>query len=454
MASKKVFISHAHGDPAWPDADVEALAKGLQASGAEVLLDIWKQRETGHALSLVEWIGWMESCIGQADHVLCLCSATYANSAARHRDQARGYGVGKETTELVLGLYLRKQANEGWLCVLHREGDSPLSDGVVPTSFRGKCSVYEWPAAGEGLRELVGAAPQEQEVQPLGAAERRARRIRDWITSDACKPVVERLEKVAREHAQAAGAQAPGPGGWPALQALALPVPTGEPHDGLYRLARALTEAANTLSVSVYRDAVFPWLGDLVSFVAAGVLQPAASPPLVSLQGQVATAPPVRLSVLAALLAPHFEGRLRFVDSDGIWRPEWCFELVAPANGPNRRDALLRVAHGRFFPPSTEDQVAAQRESRRLSESEIAALKRRIRKLVVQNQDLVMLVEEPLTVEVSAECLALAHDLSETLKVPCVLRAPPAAGGPTLSIDTDEFEEVLQDLMNDLRPVT
>ncbi len=166
----KIFISHASGDPDWPDLAVEAIADKLRQRGAQVWLDLWHEREVVlHKLPLAEWRQWMGRCLDEADHVLCLCSTRYAMLAHRgDQEEPAGRGVAYESFEIEKRIYKQKQHNKDWVWLLRLE-DAP-SGAVVPEFLEDRCPEYSTPSEDTRLvNELVGNRLTKGRVErPVG----------------------------------------------------------------------------------------------------------------------------------------------------------------------------------------------------------------------------------------------------------------------------------------------
>lgn len=155
----QVFISHASGDPDWPEAEVVILAQALAAQGVQVWLDLWKRSDAKRRLSEAEWRDWMRDALDQANHVLCLVSPLYQSRAARDNTVAGGLGVALETSVLDRQIYRAKQRVEGWIWLAHKDGTPAVS--VTPDFLDGHCPEYPLPSAQDELvADLTGQGGQ------------------------------------------------------------------------------------------------------------------------------------------------------------------------------------------------------------------------------------------------------------------------------------------------------
>lgn len=146
-----VFISYAGKDPHWPRETVRTLAIELERLGARVLLDqfhLERQAEPGN-LPIAEWRDWMRAAVRDADRVICLVSARYAQAAERNIAEDWGYGVAYESQKLMSRLYQDKGLNFKRLLTLRPDG---APQAHVPEDWLDTCSHYQWPSE---LRTLL-----------------------------------------------------------------------------------------------------------------------------------------------------------------------------------------------------------------------------------------------------------------------------------------------------------
>lgn len=137
-----VFISHASGDPAWPDDEVERLASRLKRRGVDVQFDRWHERAAHRNISKMAWRQWMKACLKADPIVLCLGSTTFVQRAQRLRADPTGKGVAFETVEVLKRLYDGKGDDDGWLWMAIRTGTDPQH--VVLDDYEWQVSLYIW----------------------------------------------------------------------------------------------------------------------------------------------------------------------------------------------------------------------------------------------------------------------------------------------------------------------
>ncbi|TXH74502.1 MAG: hypothetical protein E6Q88_04190 [Lysobacteraceae bacterium] len=153
---RRVFISHAANDPAWTEAQIEAVAQAILQAGIGVDLDLWRQRDAKRHLSLSEWQEWMDAVIDGASHILCMVSPHYLTLWGRRPDTPGGLGVAFESIRLVHGLYLLKQRNHGRILTL-RPDDSGFD--CIPSHLALDCPNYRWTADHAMLISHLAEAP-------------------------------------------------------------------------------------------------------------------------------------------------------------------------------------------------------------------------------------------------------------------------------------------------------
>lgn len=138
---RRVFISHAARDADWPEAEVEAVAEAIRASGVAVSLDLWHQLEAERNLSLAEWRHWMDEALESATHVLCLVSPHYNRLWGRRPGVEGGYGEAFEAIRLVHALYQQNLNKPGFILTLRPPGRGLDS---IPLQLRLDCPSYVW----------------------------------------------------------------------------------------------------------------------------------------------------------------------------------------------------------------------------------------------------------------------------------------------------------------------
>lgn len=156
---RRVFISHAQNDADWPEAEVEAVAETIRASGVAVSLDLWHQRDVKRKLSLAEWMHWMDDMLKSATNVLCLDSPQYSALWKRKRGSGHGDGIAFEAVHLIQAFYPQKHHNKSHILTLRPPG---LGFESVPLHLALNCPTYGWPADREALLSDLLSSPMPQ----------------------------------------------------------------------------------------------------------------------------------------------------------------------------------------------------------------------------------------------------------------------------------------------------
>ena len=164
---RSVFISYAAADDAWPRDRVLGLATSLHERGVPVHLDVWHQCAQGRKLGLVNWVRWMEACLGEEPLVRCLGSPLYFERWGRDVSEPAGKGVAFESVQVAHRLYSAKQHNDGWLWFAIGDGAAP--DKCLPRLVSNQCDPYCCPSEeGQLLDDLASHALQG--AVPAGAS--------------------------------------------------------------------------------------------------------------------------------------------------------------------------------------------------------------------------------------------------------------------------------------------
>jgi hypothetical protein len=391
----KIFISHASGDPDWPDLAVEAIADKLRQRGAQVWLDLWHEREVVlHKLPLAEWRQWMGRCLDEADHVLCLCSTRYAMLAHRgDQEEPAGRGVACESFEIEKRIYKQKQHNKDWVWLLRLE-DAP-SGAVVPEFLEDRCPEYSTPSEDTRLvNELVGnrltkgrveRPVGETQAEPCFSAETDALR-------DQCSLAQDRLKQ--------------SPALWSALRADAWegnrPAALGAESAFAAWLARADSTEAENAMFAVRRALATIQSGEdirrpaelatvaVYGLAACRLVDRSAVESATRFPTHISHAAHLYCAVVATVL---FGGRLEFAPSNqpGLPRTPNAHEIRVPAAGDHRSQAFEHAVFQALFAADPRTPEVAL-DAGELTETQRAQIRRRIQTVRRKQQQTLTLV--------------------------------------------------------------
>lgn len=346
-----VFISYAGRDPQWPSESVRALGLELEQLGATVLLDqfhLERQAEPGK-LSAAEWRDWMSAALQQADRVICLVSARYAQAVGRDLEEAWGYGVAYESLKLLGRLYRKKGHNNKWILALRPDG---ASLDHIPEDLQDSCPEYQWPSERVAVLEHATKRHRREfdnnaEDPPAGdsnalpieaglVAQARLALVKLRDHPDFFGAIIRNKEGEVLDVAPPTARAEPGPfiqwlseASLDDAQAVMWAVRTALEENPAFRSDCRVQEAA----VAVYMLSALRWV---------------QSTTMADDGSRVVAVPTLGRNVLAVLSAAFFGGRIQYAFQAGTPQPLHVYDVRAPI-GEAAPVNLLRAIYGALF---------------------------------------------------------------------------------------------------------
>lgn len=370
-----VFISYASSDPQWPEHAVRSLGELLEQHGANVRLDLFHAERASPPgkMSPDQSREWMDQAIRDADRVICLVSARYAQAVKRNVAESWGYGVAYESQQLLAALYRAKGHNDKRVLTV-RHDDAP--EELVPEKLRDHCSHYQWPAEQKWVIEHATMARLTAPPASAGESALRGHTSSDVYALEAAQ---------ALDHARITTARLKAPDAAPFYQLLqadlqrrpgAPPWVGSVPADFVGGLSQSEPRWAREVMLAVRRvlKRGAPRPADPVRQAAVAlymlcairwVARPPAGQP-----GHAVLVPPLRPHALAVLSAAMFGGEVALVpDGAGRAQPMHHYQVSAAASA-DRQTSLLAALYAALLPDRMDATDVARRDSFPASERE------------------------------------------------------------------------------------